>query len=112
MLQGWDAERDAWLKLVSVNEHGMDGDIAAKGLRGVKVNPDPAVVRLANIVTNALQPAIKVITVLDGCSLQDEFFTLLKNMADLVRDISVGGLHYPTQPNFPSAKKWRVLCLH
>ena len=105
VLKGWDAERDAWLKLVSVNEHGMDGDIAAKGLKAVRVNPDLAVVRLANVVTNALQPAIKVIAVLEGCSLQDEFFNLLKNMADLVRDISVGGLHYPAQSNFPSAKK-------
>ena len=45
---------------------------------------------------------------LDGCTRQDTFCSLLDEMAGLVRDISVGGQHYPTLPDFPNAKKMQA----
>ncbi|MBK5395427.1 hypothetical protein JFU47_01520 [Pseudomonas sp. TH39(2020)] len=108
VLEKWDDQREAWLKLVSANDHGMDGDLALNAFKVAKTNQDPQLVKLSNTITQALRPSINVVEVLDGCTRQDTFCSLLDEMAGLVRDISVGGQHYPTLPDFPNAKKMQA----
>lgn len=107
-VDNWDTQREAWLKLVSANEHGMDGDLALKALKNVKTNIDPKLVKLSNTITQSLKTSVNVIEVLDGCTRQDVFCSLLDEMSDLVHDISVGGQHYPVHPDFPNSKKMRA----
>lgn len=107
-LEGWDVQRDAWLKLVSANDHGMDGDLALNAFKSAKTNQDPQLVKLSNAITQSLRLSVDVVEVLDGCSRQDAFSSLLDEMASLVRDVSIGGKHYPTQLDLPNAKKMQA----
>ncbi|MDV5100036.1 protein DpdH [Pseudomonas sp. LSJ-87] len=105
---GWDAQREAWLKLVSANDHGMDGDSALNAFKVAKGNQDAQLSKLWGIISQALRFSVNIVEVLEGCTRQDVFCSLLDEMADLVRDISVGGQHYPVQSDFPSSKKMRA----
>ncbi len=107
-LDSWDAQREAWLKLVSANEHGMDGDLALNAFKAAKTNQGSQLLKLSSTIAQALQGSVSVVAVLDGCTRQDAFYSLLDEMADLVRDISVGGQHYPTLSDFPNAKEMRA----
>lgn len=105
-LESWDAHREAWLKLVSCNDHGMDGDLALKAFKAAKSNPDSQLVKLSNLINQALESSIRVVEVLGGCTRQDAFYALLDEMAGLVRDISLDGKYYP--PELPNGKKMQA----
>lgn len=107
-LDVWDAHREAWLKLISANDHGMDGDLAINAFKAAKTNQDSQLLKLSRTITQALQVSVNVVEVLDGCTRQDVYCSLLDEMSDLVRDISVDGDHYPTQSDFPNGKKMRA----
>jgi hypothetical protein len=105
-LECWDAQREVWLKLVSYNDHGMDGDLALKAFKVAKSNPDSQMVKFSSTISQALKASISVVEVLDGCTRQDTFCALLDDMAGLVRDISLEGKHYP--PDIPGSKKMQT----
>jgi hypothetical protein len=105
VLDEWDAQREAWLKLVSANFHGMDGYLVLKAIRVAKSNPEPKLVKLAKNIVTALQPAVSAVEVLDGCSRYEVFCGLLDEMIELVREISEKGQHYPLpRMDLPNAK--------
>ncbi|MFK0093550.1 protein DpdH [Pseudomonas sp. NPDC090592] len=105
VLEEWDAQRDAWLKLVSASFHGMDGYLVLKAIRGAKSNPEPKLVKLAKGIVAALQPAFSAVEVLEGCSRYEVFCGLLDDMIALVRQISDEGQHYPLpRTDLPNGK--------
>lgn len=105
LLSKWDLERDNWLSLVAYNDHALDGDLVIKSIRDLKISPSPSVVQFLNRVKNSLSPFFNSIAVLKGCTNYEDFLNTFKDMADLINDISVAGVHYPTNANFPSANK-------
>ncbi|MDD0981118.1 protein DpdH [Pseudomonas shahriarae] len=106
VLEDWDAQREAWLKLVSANFHGMDGYLVLKAIRIAKITPESKLVKLAKNIVMALQPAVSAVEVLDGCSRYETFCGLLDEMIELVHEISNKGRHYPLpQVDLPNAKK-------
>ncbi|MDH1775820.1 protein DpdH [Pseudomonas sp. GD03817] len=108
VLTAWNDQREDWLKLVSANDHGVDGDLALNAFKNAKTYQNPQIAKLSSLINQSLRSSISVVEVLDGCTRQDVFCSLLDEMADLVRDISDGGEHYPVNPGFPSAKKMRA----
>ncbi len=106
-LDEWDGKREAWLKLVAANDHGMDGDLALKSLREAsKIGFGQRLARYDRQINQELQSSYNVLSVLDGYSRHEQFCLLLDEMAENVRGVSEGGLHYPTLlSDVPNAKK-------
>lgn len=102
----WNEQREAWLRLVSCNDHGMDGDLALKAFKKASNVPGSPLVRLSNVVAKSLEPSVSCVAVLNGCTRYEDFCALLDQMAALIRDVSVAGVFYPT--DFPSSKKMQV----
>jgi hypothetical protein len=100
-------QREAWLKLVSFNEHGMDGDLALKAFKKASNVPGSPLVRLSNVVAKGLEPSVKCVAVLNGCTRFEDFCALLEQMSALIRDVSVAGVFYPTE--LPSSKKMQTV---
>lgn len=103
----WDDQREAWLKLVSYNDHGMDGDLSLKAFKKVKSVPSASLIKLSNMVRDFLAPSLKCVEILDGCTRHDDFCALLAEMSSLVRDVSTDGDFYPEE--IPNGKKMQAL---
>jgi hypothetical protein len=109
-LSEWDERRDAWLKLVSVNDHGIDGDLALKPLRdALKGLQEHKLARLDKEIMQAFQPSICALEVLEGCTRQEQFYALIDEMIELIRGVSDNGFHYPQPVDFPNSKKLCVI---
>jgi len=106
-LDEWDGKREAWLKLVAANDHGMDGDLALKAFRdALKVGFGQTLVRYDRQIVQELQPSFNVLSILEGYSRHEQFCHLLDEMIEIVRGLSEGGLHYPDLTSgVPNAKK-------
>lgn len=99
----WNDQREAWLKFVSFNDHGMDADLALKAFKKTNNFPSPSLVRLSNVVAKGLESSVNRVAVLNGCTRYEDFCALLEQMSALIRDVSLAGLFYPAE--FPSSKK-------
>ncbi|MDL2198121.1 protein DpdH [Halopseudomonas aestusnigri] len=106
-LDEWDGKREAWLKLVAANDHGMDGDLALKTFRdALKVGFGQTLVRYDRQIVQELQPSFNVLSILEVYSRHEQFCLLLDEMIEIVRGLSEGGLHYPDlTSDVPNAKK-------
>lgn len=106
-LEEWDEKREAWLKLVAANDHGMDGDLALKTFKdALKVGFGQTLARHDRQIVQELQPSFNVLSILEGYSRHEQFCFLLDEMIEIVRGVSEGGLHYPTLiSDVPNAKK-------
>ncbi len=106
-LDEWDGKREAWLKLVAANDHGMDGDLALKTFKdALKVGFGQTLARYDRQIVQELQPSFNVLSILEGYSRHEQFCFLLDEMIEIVRGVSEGGLHYPTLiSDVPNAKK-------
>lgn len=106
-LDEWDGKREAWLKLVAANDHGMDGELALKSFREAsKIGFGQKLARYERQIVQELQSSFNVLSVLEGYSRHEQFCLLLDEMAETVRGISEDGLHYPTLlSDVPNGKK-------
>lgn len=107
VLNKWNSERDNWLSLVAYNDHALDGDTVIKSIRKIKISPSPSVVQFSNRVKINLRPSFDKLSILEGCTLREDFIDLFENMAELVNDIGIAGQHYPIKVGFPSSKKFK-----
>ncbi|MGY2214940.1 protein DpdH [Pseudomonas sp. SDO558_S425] len=106
-LDEWEGKRDAWLKLVAANDHGVDGELALKSFKEAsKIGFGQKLARNDRQITQELQSSFNILSVLDGYSRYEQFCSLLDEMSEIVRGISEGGRHYPTHiPEVPNSKK-------
>ncbi|WP_064613847.1 protein DpdH [Pseudomonas sp. JY-Q] len=106
-LKEWDGNRDAWLRLVAANDHGMDGELALKSFRdAIKNGFGQKSITQNRAITQELQSSFSVLSTLDGYSRYEQFCLLLEEMAEVVRSVSEGGEHYPSHlPDVPSSRK-------
>ena len=109
-IESWDARRDAWLKLVSFNDHGMDGDLALKAFKDAKNSPNLQLTKLSDQIYKSLEPSIRYVGLLNGCTRHDAFCALLEEMSVLIRDVSVAGKFYPSE--IPGSKKMQDALLN
>ncbi|WP_437269622.1 protein DpdH [Stutzerimonas balearica] len=106
-LEEWDEKRDAWLKLVAANDHGLDGDLAIRALRdALKTGFAQGLARYDRQIVQELQHSYDVLCSLENYSRHEQFCLLLDQMIEVVRDVSEGGLHYPpSTSDVPIGKK-------
>lgn len=103
----WDDQREAWLKLVSYNDYGLDGDLSIKAFKAVKRIPNASLIKLSDVIYRFLEPSIKCVEVLDGCTRFEDYCALLDEMSSLIRDVSTDGEFYPVE--IPNGKKMQDL---
>ncbi|WP_144436815.1 protein DpdH [Pseudomonas aeruginosa] len=106
-LDEWEGKRDAWLKLVAANDHGMDGELALKSFRDAsKIGFGQKLARYERPIIQELQSSFNVLSALEGYSRHEQFCLLLDEMAEIVRGVSEDGLYYPTLlADVPNSKK-------
>lgn len=106
-LDEWEGKRDAWLKLVAANDHGMDGELALKSFRDAsKIGFGQKLARYERQIIQELQSSFNVLSALEGYSRHEQFCLLLDEMAEIVRGVSEDGLYYPTLlADVPNSKK-------
>ncbi|EMJ3186385.1 TPA: hypothetical protein PXJ58_001943 [Yersinia enterocolitica] len=94
-LAKWDKTREAWLSLVALNDHALEGDILLAALQ--KALKNRAITNLDKVVKNSLAEIRHVLQTADlfaDCENMDDFTALIVGLTQLVKSLGDSG-DYP-----------------
>ncbi|MAM89554.1 MAG: hypothetical protein CME36_19830 [unclassified Hahellaceae] len=104
VLADWDSLRSGWLDLVASNDHGLEGDIVLRALRG------SGSIELSRNIRQQKEQALKELSetnqklaLLSDCKDSENFSLAIEELISLVRDLQKEG-EYPTSEQVPRAK--------
>ncbi|MBW3225282.1 protein DpdH [Marinobacter adhaerens] len=104
VLADWDMLRSAWLDLIASNDHGLEGDIALRVLRG------SGSIELSRNIRQQKEQALKELgevsqklELLSDCKGSEDFSLVIEELMNLVRDLQKQG-EYPKTDQIPTSK--------
>lgn len=104
VLADWDSLRSGWLDLVASNDHGLEGDIVLRALRGIGSIELPRNIRQQKEqALKELSDTNQKVALLSDCEDSENFSLAIEELISLVRDLQKEG-EYPTSEQVPRAK--------
>jgi hypothetical protein len=104
VLADWDSLRSGWLDLVASNDHGLEGDLVLRALRG------SGSIELSRNIRQQKEQALKDLSetnqklaLLSDCKDSESFALAIEDLMSLVRNLQKEG-EYPTSEQVPRAR--------